>query len=338
MLPQRPQVNVALLGFGNVARAFVRFIEANALTINIRIKGVADSSGGLLLNENSVLASVVAHKESGRLLSQFASNPSILSIGEFVRALPSAGISVLVESLPTNIVNGEPALGLITAALARGINVVTVDKGPLVHGLHLLKDAAARGGARLGFSGTTGVSTPDELANDRVLEIRGVLNGTTNYILSEMQQQQQRSFDEALATAQAEGIAEPDPTLDVDGWDTASKILILANSLMGANARLAEVSRTGIGLQTEPLIRIAAESGRIVRLVGRARMWQGRVRVSVAPKLVRSDSPFYSVSGTSKAAVFRAERQGEILALGRSGRDAISQTIVDDIVRITSKP
>ena len=336
MLPQRTQVNVALLGVGNVGRAFARYVEAtDSLPLRIDITAIADSSGGLLLNEDSVLERVIAHKESGRSLSELASSASILGTDEFVRALPSAGISVLIESLPTNITSGEPALGLITAALTQGTNVVTVDKGPLVHGLNSLEEAEARGAARLGFSGTTGVSIPDELATDRVLEIRGVLNGTTNYILTEMQQHQ-RSFGDALAAAQAEGIAEPDPSLDVEGWDTASKVLILANSLMGANAHLAEVSRTGIGLQTESLIRIARESGRVVRLVGRARMWQGRVRVSVAPKLVRPDSPFYSVSGTSKAAVFRTERQGEVLALGRSGRDAISQTIVDDIARIAS--
>lgn len=329
-------MNVALLGFGNVGRAFASYVEAtDTLPIRIKIVAVADSSGGLLLNKNSVLERVIAHKASGRSLTEFAPSASILGPDEFVRALPSAGISVLVESLPTNIISGEPALGLITAALAQGTNVVTVDKGPLVHGLDSLKEAEARGATRLGFSGATGVSIPAELATDRVLEIRGVLNGTTNYILSEMQQHQ-RSFNEALATAQAEGIAEPDPSLDLEGWDTASKILILANSLMGANAHLAEVSRTGIGLQTESLIRIARESGRVVRLVGRARMWQGRVRVSVTPKLVRPDSPFYSVSGTSKAAVFRTERQGEVLALGRSGRDAISQTIVDDIAGIAS--
>lgn len=334
---QQTQVNVALLGFGNVGRAFASYVEAlDALPIRINVRAIADSSGGLLLDENSVLGQVIAHKESGRFLSDFGASTLILGIDEFVRALPSAGISVLVESLPTNITSGQPALGLITAALAQGTNVVTVDKGPLVHGLNSLKDAQVRGATRLGFSGTTGVSIPEELATDRVLEIRGVLNGTTNYILSEMQQNH-RSFDEALIAAQAEGIAEPDPSLDVDGWDTVSKVLILANALMGANARLAEVSRTGIGLQTESLIRIAHESGRVVRLVGRARMWQGRVRVSVAPKLVRLDSPFYSVSGTSKAAVFRTERQGEVLALGRSGRDAISQTIVDDIARFASE-
>ena len=334
MLLQRTQVNVALLGFGNVGRAFASYIKASeALPIRINITAVADSSGGLLVNQDSTIERAIAHKEAGRPLSEFAQRASILDIDEFVRALPSAGISVLVESLPTNIINGEPALGLLTATLAQGTNVVTVDKGPLVHGLASLRAAEVRGATRLGFSGTTGVSIPDELATDRVLEIRGVLNGTTNYILSEMQQHQ-RSFDQALATAQTEGVAEPDPSLDVEGWDTASKVLILANLLMAANAQLTEVSRTGIGLQTESLIGIARESGRVVRLVGRARIWQGRVRVSVAPKLVRPDSPFYSVSGTSKAAVFRAERQGEVLVLGRSGRDAISQTIVDDIARI----
>jgi homoserine dehydrogenase len=171
------------------------------------------------------------------------------------------------------------------------------------------------------------------MADDRVAEIRGVLNGTTNYILTRMQQGE-TSFGEALAAAQASGIAEPDPYLDVEGWDSAAKILILAKELMAAEVRISDVSRIGIGPEIESLIRIGRNSGRVVRLVGRARIWQGRVRVSVAPKLVEPDSPFYAVSGTSKAAVFRTERQGPVLIHGRSGRDAISQTIMDDIRRI----
>jgi homoserine dehydrogenase len=331
-------LNIALLGFGNVGRAFVRYLEqtANERSLLFHVKAVADSSGGLFLNDSLTIERVIAHKESGRSLREFAPAEAVCGADKFIRGLPSAGVAILVESLPTNISNGQPALDLITAALAQGTHVVTVDKGPLVHGFHSLGAAARQGTARLGYSGTTGVSIPDEATSDKVLEIRGVLNGTTNYILTEMQQRR-RSFDEALRTAQVDGIAEPDPSLDLQGWDTASKILILANSLMSASARLSEVSRTGIGLQTESLIRIARDSGRVVRLVGRARIWQGRVRVSVAPKLVASDSPFYAVSGTSKAAVFRTERQGEVLAAARSGRDAISQTIVDDIARITSE-
>ena len=338
MLPPRTQVTVALLGFGNVGRAFVRYAESDAAASKtaILIRAVADSSGGLLLDNDSSVERVIAHKESGCSLQEFAPGELIGDPQAFIRALQSAGVSVLVESLPTNIADGQPALEMIRAALEQGTNVVTVDKGPLVHGFDALNDAGRTGAARLGYSGTTGVRIPDELASDRVLEIRGVLNGTTNYILTEMQHHQW-SFEEALASAQADGIAEPDPSLDVQGWDTASKILILAKSLMGADARLADVSRIGIGPATESLIRIARESGRVVRLVGRARIWQGRVRVSVAPKLVESDSPFYSVSGTSKAAIFRTERLGAVFALARSGRDAISQTIVDDIARITSE-
>ncbi len=327
------KASVALLGFGNVGRAFVRYSQSDA-AINqppIRIGAVADSSGGVFLDNASQVARALDQKESGHSVREFAPGV-VIDASDFIRALLSAGVSILVESLPTNITDGQPALGLITTALEQGINVITVDKGPLVHGFGALKEAAQTGNVRLGFSGTTGVSIPDEFAGDRVLEIRGILNGTTNYVLTEMQQSG-RSFDEALAAAQADGIAEPDPSLDVQGWDTASKILILAKSLMGANARLAEISRIGIGPETESLIKIGRESGRVVRLVGRARIWQGRVRVSVAPKLIDADSPFYLVSGTSKAAVFRTERQGAVLAFARSGRDAISQTIMDDIAQ-----
>jgi homoserine dehydrogenase len=332
------QVNVALLGFGNVGQAFARFVEANSETspLRINIRAIGDSSGAIFLNDDSSLESVIARKDSGLSLAELASEQLLVGSREFIRALPSAGVSVLIESLPTNIANGEPALTLITEALVQGTHVVTVDKGPVVHELDDLLDISRMTGARLGYSGTTGVTIPDEIAGNRVLEIRGVLNGTTNYILTEMQQHQ-RSFDDALATAESEGIAEPDSSLDIEGWDTASKILILAKSLMKANSRLDEVSRIGIGPQTESLIHVARESGRAVRLVGRARIWQGRVRVSVAPKLIEPDSPFYTVSGTSKAAVFRTAERGEVLSLSRSGREAISQTILEDIVRISSR-
>lgn len=334
-MPSRRKIRVALLGFGNVARAFVRYVAATKKqhAFQIDISAIADSSGGLLLNDQSMLVRALAHKSAGHLLAEFSPNQVISDTNEFVRTLPANNISLLVECMPTNIESGEPALHLIAAALARGTNVVTVNKGPVVHGFAALKSVAREGGARFLFSGTTGVSIPDEIEDDRVLEIRGVLNGTTNYILSEMQQHS-RSFTEALREAKAQGIAEPDPTLDLEGWDTASKILILAKALMGASCRLSQVSRIGIGPQTESLIRIAQKTNRIVRLVGRARIWQGRVRVSVAPKIVSNDSPFYSIAGSSKAAIFRTENRGEILKTSISGRDAISQTIIDDIERI----
>ena len=324
------QVDVALLGFGNVGRAFARYASGDN---RINVRAVADSSGGVFLENAEQVDRLIARKESGLSVSDFAHKSFIVTAREFVNSLSASGIRVLVESLPTNLKDGEPALGLIKTALAEGINVVTVDKGPLALGFDALREAARAGGARLACSGTTGVSIPDELTGERVLEIRGVLNGTTNYILSEMQERN-ISFGEALASAQANGIAEPDPSLDVEGWDTVAKTLILAKALMSANATLADVSRIGIGAETNSLIEAGRKTGRIVRLVGRARIWQGRVRVSVAPKLIGPDSPFYTVSGTSKLAVFRTESKGVLTAYARSGRDAISQTIMDDIMRL----
>src|SRR5262249_12751790 len=214
-------------------------------------------------------------------------------------------------------------------------NAVTVDKGPMVRGFEALRQAAAASGARLEFAGTTGVGIPPAITGQEVLEIRGVLNGTTNYILREMQERG-ANFDDALERAQREGVAEPDPSLDVEGWDTACKILILAKALMGSTATLEDVARKGIGPETMSLIKQGKAMARMVRLVGRARIWQGRVRVSVAPKLDGADSPFYSVNGTSKAAVFRTAG-AEIVAHGKSGRDSIAETIVEDILRIVSQ-
>jgi homoserine dehydrogenase len=349
--PDSP-INVALLGFGNVGRAFARYTISDDL---INIRAVADSSGGVIFNEAQQISRLIAHKDSGGMVRDFAAlsgNPSGAStagrpyIGnargsffpdaqEFIASLITTDTRVLVESLPTNLADGQPALALINAALAAGLHVVTVDKGPLAHGFDELQATAQASGVRLGYSGTTGVNIPDQISDDRVLEIRGVLNGTTNYILTEMQERGM-SFADALANAQANGIAEPDPSLDVNGWDTAVKMLILAKTLMRAKATLNQISRIGISAETDALIRVGRQSGRLVRLVGRARMWQGRVRVSVAPKLIGPESPFYAVNGTSKLAMFRTAEKGEVIARARSGRDVISQTIVDDLCKIFS--
>jgi homoserine dehydrogenase len=303
--------------------------------VRLHIRAIADRSGGLFLEDDATLQSVLDHKAAGRALDDLVDGYS-LDAHTLIARLAQSDISVLVESLPTNLRDGQPALDLIRHALASGLHVVTVDKGPLAHGFDELRQIAEANHVRLGFTGTTGVGIPNELNGERVIEIRGVLNGTTNYILTEMQERG-ASFGEALASAQAAGVAEPDPSLDVDGWDTAVKTLILAKALMHADARLDQVTRIGIGPETDELIRAGRESHRMVRLVGRARLYQGRVRVSVVPKLVAEDSPFYTVGGTSKLAVFRTAGKREVIARARSGRDAIAQTIVDDIVKVTAR-
>ncbi len=329
---------IALLGLGNVGQSFIDYLlriddrEVQSRLLP-RIRAVADSGGGLFLDRTDEIKAILEVKRAGRSLNDYAPSRLIRNPTEFIASLRPAGIFSVVESLPTNLDDGQPALELLTAALKRGVNVVTVDKGPLVHGFDELTEACAASGARLGYTGTTGVSIPEKIINSRVLEIRGVLNGTTNYVLTEMQERE-LSFEAALSYAQQSGIAEPDPRLDVEGWDSACKILILAKTLMQAEGGIRDVSRIGIGPETEELIRVGRASNRRVRLVARARIWQGRVRVSVAPKLLAVDSPFYRVSGTSKAAVFRTATEGETISRARSGRDAISEIILDDLIRV----
>jgi len=331
-------LDVALLGFGNVGQAFASYVTnpVNKLTNDLRIRAVADSSGGIFLNDQITLERTVLEKRTANTLARLDPERIDTDSERYFRKLANIGIEAVVEALPTNISNGEPAIHLIISALKAGLNVVSVDKGPLVHGFELLHRTARAHNVQILFSGTTGVSVPDDVRSENVLEIRGVLNGTTNYVLTEMQLNG-RSFEEALKRAQDEGIAEPDPTLDIEGWDTAAKILILARSLMNCDSRIEDVSRIGIGPETQSLIDIAQEKERIVRLVGRARIWQGRVRVSVAPKLITPDSPFYSVNGTSKLAVFRTSETGNVIVTSRSGRDAIAKTIVDDLRQLNMR-
>ncbi|PYP86701.1 MAG: hypothetical protein DMF61_12435 [Blastocatellia bacterium AA13] len=324
-------IGIALLGLGNVARAFIDYIASRVDRPHIEVRAVADSTGGLLLRTPERLTAVMKHKLSSGRLREFDEDASIRDPSHFIEQIRSAGVSTLIELLPTNIEDGQPALDLLRRALLRGLNVVTVDKGPLVHGFESLAEAARASGSRLRFTGTTGVALPEEIKGERMVEIRGVLNGTTNHILSAMLERSMR-FEYALAGAQADGIAEPDPSLDVDGWDAACKILILAKTLMSAQTRLAEVSRIGIGSGTEPLIAAARSSGRVVRLVGRARIWQGRIRVSVAPKLIPPESPFFRVNGSSKLAVFRTESGREIISASASSRNSIAEVILQDVL------
>jgi homoserine dehydrogenase len=333
------QVRIALVGFGNVGQAFAGHVkhEPQRSGIEIFIAAVADSSCTLLVNTAEELGALIQHKQSGLSLNNYSKPGGGGQLLGLLESFQTNQITALVECLPTNIATGEPGLGLIKAALSRGLNVVTVDKGPIVHGFEELARIASETDARLEYSGTMGIGIPEGIRGQQVLEIRGILNGTTNHILTEMQERS-LPFGEALAQAQWRGIAEPDASLDVEGWDTAAKILILAKSLMAAGTDLTEVSRIGIGSHTEALIKSGLTTGRKVRLVGRARIWQGRVRVSVAPKLIGPESPLYAVAGTSKAAIFRTAEEGEVVAVAKSSRNAICRAIAEDLARVANHP
>src|SRR5687768_2169558 len=170
------EIKTALLGFGNVGRAFARYAREAGAHCPVSIRAVADSSGGILIEGPENIDAILTQKQDGRSLRTISPKNVIEDSREFIRSLVTAGVTALVESLPTNVTDGQPALALIREALELGINVVTVDKGPLVHGLLELEEAARLAGAQLAYSGATGVRFPEELSGLAVREIRGLLN------------------------------------------------------------------------------------------------------------------------------------------------------------------
>jgi homoserine dehydrogenase len=302
----------------------------------IQIRAIADSTGGVFIASSEHLDRLIQMKESGLSLRNCSPHDCIGDPGAFIDALRNSGVQAVVESLPNRLEDGEPALSLLRRLLAAGIPVVTVNKGPLVHGWVELEEAARAGGARLACSGATGVQPPAELRDCRTVEIQGILNGTVNHILSAMQMRS-LTFAEGLAEARSLGIAEPDPRMDIEGWDAACKIVILSNRWMSAGARLDDVTRIAIGPETESLAQTARASQRRLRLLSRARMWQGRVRLSVVPKLVTPGSPFYALDGVRKGALFRTGERGDLFVEGRSGRQAISEIILGDVMEIRGR-
>ena len=250
-------MNIAIVGFGNVGRAFAELIRQRRawakeiFGTELRIIGASDRSGVLVNRDGLEIESLIQIKASGNVLSSagaIAATPV-----EMVKLFAEAGAQAIIETLPSGLQSeGEPAITFITEALTHQLLVVTANKAVLLFARAKLERLAASNGVKLAHSGATCAALPTlsfarrELVGAQITAIRGILNGTSNYILTRMNEDG-LSFETALTEAQAKGIAEPDPRYDVEGWDSAAKLTILANALMcpAPEARLDQVERTG---------------------------------------------------------------------------------------------
>ena len=336
-------LRLVIVGFGNVGSAVARHAAERAerlrerYEVDPRLVGAVDTTGAVW-NESGLDGVALAEwRESGRRLREWAGASEPPSPPELL----ARGVDCSVVALPTNRVTGEPGLTWARAALEAGSHVVLADKGPALLALPELEAHAAARGLRVGASATVGSSLPTltvarrELAGGEIREIAGILNGTTNMILTLMRDQG-LSFDEALRRAQTAGIAEPDPSYDVAGWDTAVKLTILTRALLDPSVSLETVSRRGIDEIPDEVTAAAAEGAGRIRLVGRARRNDEGTRVTVAPEVVPPDDPFYLVEGALKAAKFVSDDFGQLVVLGgASGRRDVAAAILKDIVEVT---
>ena len=294
--------NLCLLGFGNVGRALARLLVEKAddlrggFGIEWRVTGVASRRLGWAVAPEGF--------EIERLLAGDVvqgANPAPRDVREW---LQSAAADVLFETTSLAPLTGRPAVDHVRAALEAGAHAVTANKGAVVHGHRELSELARARGRRFMFEATVADCLPvfslfrECLPAARLLGFEGLLNSTTTVILEELERG--RTFDEGVRRAQGLGIAETDPSYDVDGWDAAVKVCALTNVLMGASLRLEEVGREGIRDLDARSLREARESGRPVRLVARAaRDGRGRVVAGVRPEGIGPDDPLANLSGSS---------------------------------------
>ena len=314
------ELRLAFIGFGNVARAFARVLEQHQLQLardyNLRWKTTAIATGShgcITCSDGIDLLKAVDCVESGGALNELDDS---LSVPDSVALIESCNAEILFETTPLNPGSGEPAISHIRGALTRGIHVVTANKGPIAFAYRELKSLASQRNTSLRFEGTVMDGTPvfnlieSCLPGARVLGFSGVLNSTTNLILTGMESG--RSFQESLAEAQRRGIAEADADYDIDGWDAAVKAVALANVLMDSDSRPSDVDREGMrNIKVEDL-KSATAAGMAVRLVARGKRTSNGVELTVAPEKVPVASVFGSVRGTSNALVLETDLMGEI--------------------------
>jgi homoserine dehydrogenase len=340
-------VRLIICGMGRVGQAFVNLlIQKNKdlqkrYDLNLKVVAAVDIGGVAASTTGLPLEDLIAHlKKGGRVEEMRSFGKKGISGKE---ALSSISADLLVETTPTNIKDGEPGMTHIRTALTYGRHVVTAAKGPLVVDYHGLKELAKKSKAKMMISAATAAALPTLdvglscLAGTEVLNAEGILNGTTNYILTRMSEEGTPYLD-ALAEAQKMGVAEPDPSLDVEGRDTANKILLIANEVFQAGLSLKDIPVEGITRVTPEDIQKAKREGKVIKLIGKAEKKDGKVVASVAPMALPLDHPLASVRGTEKAISYLTDTMDRVtVSGGKSNPVGAAAAVLKDIIRIYQK-
>ena len=337
-----------LCGFGKVGRAFAELllekgeVLRTSYSLDLGVAAVVDI-GGAALAPRSLhtipLTDILAHVRAGGTVEGFGDFGMPGAAGDAV--IESLEADMLVEATPTNLTTGEPGLRHMRAGLSRGMDVVTANKGPLVLCYADLRRLAQEHRAQIGMSAATAAALPTLdvgavcLAGARILRIEGILNGTTNFILTKMGREG-CDYRVALEEAQARGIAETDPTLDVAGYDTANKLILLSNALLGTVYGPPDVARRGITHITPQMLTEADRRGRVLKLIGRAVVGDDAVRLTVAPEELPLDHPLASVNGAEKAVTYETDTMGRVTVMGgQSSPRGAAAALLKDIINLS---
>ena len=314
-----PHYNLALLGFGNVGRALARLLRRKEAELRSRyditfsVTGIATGRHEAAINPAGLdYIRAVELVEAGESLAVI-SKISIQKSPDFLRVCAA---DVMFENTPLNHMTGQPAIEHLHLALELGMHAITANKGPVVHAYRELTEFAKTRHKKFLFESTVMDGAPifslfrSSLPAAQLLGFRGILNSTTNLILGRMESDE--SFDDAVKYAQSVGLAETDPSADVDGWDAAIKVAALISVLMDIPFTPQQVDRTGIRGITREMIADAQAQGKRWKLICSAERAGAAATGRVAPEMVSPDSPFYRVDGATSIVQFKTDVLGEL--------------------------
>ena len=331
-------MRVILLGFGVVGRSLAEVVMsegtklAKAHGLKPKIVGIVDSSGAVFDKNGLDLAKALKSKKDNGTLAGFGDSYHDGMSG--VQAVREIDCEVVVETTPTELKKGEPGLSHVKAAMIKGRHVVCTNKGPLALAMPALMELAHHNGVLFKFSGTVGGGTPvldfakKCLEGSEIRSIRGILNGTSNYILTRMAAEG-ASMKDALADAQRLGYAEADPTYDIEGFDTACKLVITSNYVLGTSLSIKDLDIRGITKVSDKDIAEAAARGEAVKLIGSVGS-----KAKVSPESIKLTHPL-NVSGTFNAICFDTHPSGEVTLVGKgAGGPETATSVIRDLIEI----
>jgi len=335
--------NLALIGFGVVGKGLADILEEQEKELRDKydfeaaVVAVSDTQKGSVYDEKGLdlrrLLSLVSQKGT------VAEYPDGIKGWDSLKTVRDSKADIIVEVSFTDIKTGEPALSHVRAAFESGKHLVTSNKGPVALAYRELAGMAKRQGVQFRFEGTVMSGTPvinlvtSCLAGNEIKEVRGILNGTTNFILTEMEKGQ--SYEAALKQAQQLGFAEAVPDADVEGWDALAKVLILSNVIMGGELQVADVAREGITKISLSDVETARAQGKRWKLIGQARKEGHRIKAKVSPEMVPLTDPLAGVSGAKNALTFDTDLLGQVTIVGPgAGKRETGYSILTDLLDI----
>jgi homoserine dehydrogenase len=332
-------MRIVLVGFGVVGRSFAELVLSDHVKLakdfglKPKIVGIADAKGAAFDRDGIDLSAAIGSKKTSGTLGGLG--PDVYREGmtgsDLIR---EAECEVVVESTPTEIKRGEPGLSHLRLAMKEGRHVICTNKGPLAVAMPALIELAHHNGIVFKFSGTVGGGTPvldfakKCLDGSQIHSIKGILNGTSNYILTRMTAEG-IDMGPALADAQRLGYAEADPTYDIEGLDTACKLVITSNYILGTSLSVKDVAVRGITKVSAGDIASAKAAGDIIKLIGSV---DGKA--TVAPVRIPVTHPL-NVSGTFNAISFDTRPAGEMTLVGKgAGGPETASSVLRDLIEI----